>query len=77
MLFPAHRMRPEVPVMEDARVALEAALRVLTAMNNRRVVNPSDVEALRRQAPLLAGAAPDVLACYVAQQAMERRRPLI
>ena len=60
--------------MEDARVALETALRVLTAMNNRRVVNPSDVEALRQQAPLLADAAPDVLACYVAQQALERRR---
>lgn len=58
---------------------MRTALRVLTSVTEKRHPDPADIEHLHRLAPLLANASPDVLACYVIQQALkwraEVRRP--
>jgi hypothetical protein len=55
---------------------MEAALRVLMTINQKRHPNPADVEELRRLAPLLADLPADELACDVIKQALYRRELL-
>lgn len=53
---------------------MHLALRVLTALTEKRNPDPSDVEALRRAAGQGGeGLASDELACEVIQQALARR----
>ena len=52
---------------------MKAALRVLSAITEKRNPDPSDVEELRHWAPLLADIPPDALACDVIMQVMKRR----
>ena len=52
---------------------MKTALRVLTAITERRAPDTTDVEELRRYAPLLGDAPLDELACDVIQQALKRR----
>jgi hypothetical protein len=59
--------------MEQSTAALAVALRVLTAVNQKRHPDESDVTELRRLAPLFANEPLDVLACEVIQQALKRR----
>ncbi len=49
---------------------MRTALRVLTALTERRSPDRGDVEALRSYAPPLKQLAPDELACEVIQQAL-------
>jgi len=59
--------------MQIATEALKVALRVLTAVSEKREADPADVAALRRFAPLLADGPLDELACDVIQQGLRRR----
>jgi hypothetical protein len=56
--------------MEPSVAAMEAALRVLTAITERRPPNPADVAELHSFAPDTQDVAPDELACEVIQQAI-------
>jgi hypothetical protein len=62
--------------MPNSLNAMTVALRVLTALNDRRTPNPADVQELRRLAPLMQNDPLDELACEVVQQAMRRRAEL-
>ena len=53
--------------MQQAPDTMITAVRVLTAVVARRDPNLTDLEDLRRFAPLLAQASPDELACEVIQ----------
>jgi DNA-binding NarL/FixJ family response regulator len=53
--------------------AMKIALRVLTAITEKRNPDPDDLQELHRLAPLQPGASPDELACEVIQQAIKRR----
>jgi hypothetical protein len=70
---------PEIATSE--RVLIEnnvrRALRVLNALVVEGYANPSDVEELRRFAPLLAGAPLDVLAWGVFEQVLLKHRRLV
>ena len=59
--------------MGEGRAALTVALRVLTAITEKRGPNPADVEELRRLAPLSSQASIDELACDVIQQTLRHR----
>ena len=59
--------------MLESMEAMKTALRVLTAINERRYPDPEDVHALRRYAPNAASLPVDELACEVIQQAMKVR----
>jgi hypothetical protein len=52
---------------------MKAALRVLSAITEKCNPDPSDVEELRRWAPLLADIPPDALAYDVIMQVMKQR----
>jgi hypothetical protein len=52
---------------------MKTAMRVLSAFADKRHPDPSDVEELRRWAPLLADLPPDALACDVINQVMKQR----
>jgi hypothetical protein len=52
---------------------MQTALRVLTALTEKRKPDPADLEMLGAYAPLLASIDPDELACEVLQQALKRR----
>ncbi len=62
--------------MELSVEALKVALRVLTAISERRTPDERDVAALKKLAPLLADGPLDELACDVIQQALKRRAEL-
>jgi hypothetical protein len=53
---------------------MQVALRVLTAINKRREPAITDVEELRKLAPLQSHLPLDQLACYVIKLAINRRR---
>jgi hypothetical protein len=53
--------------MQQAQETLGTALRVLTAIVDRRNPHPADLDCLRRFAPSLADASPDELAREVIQ----------
>lgn len=59
--------------MQQTVTALAVALRVLSAINEKRYPDPKDVDELRRWAPLSADVPIDELACEVIQQAINRR----
>ena len=59
--------------MEQGLAAMKTALRVLTAITDRHNPEPSDVEELRRWAPLLADIPPDKLACEIILQVIKQR----
>jgi hypothetical protein len=59
--------------MQNGLAAMEVALRVLMAINQKRQPNPADLEELHRLAPLLADLPADELACDVIKQALQRR----
>lgn len=59
--------------MKQSLAAMKTALRVLTALSERRVPEPADVDALKNYAPLLGNLSVDELACDVIQQALKRR----
>lgn len=53
--------------------SMRTALRVLTAVVEKRNPDAADLEELHRLAPSLSNASPDVLACYLIQQGLKRR----
>ena len=53
--------------------AMRVALRVLTAITDKRNPDPGDLQELHRLAPLHADASPDELACEVIQKAIKGR----
>lgn len=53
--------------------AMMIAVRVLTALNEKRPPDPDDLGYLRQSAPLSAHLPADELACEVIQQAIKRR----
>lgn len=55
--------------------AIEIALLVLKAINEKRYPDPADAESLRRLEPMLSHVPLDELACDVIQQALARRKP--
>ena len=59
--------------MEKSLDAMQTALRVLSALTEKRRPDPADVEQLRNFAPLLADGPLDELACDVIQQALSHR----
>jgi hypothetical protein len=59
--------------MQQSLAAMNVALRVLTALTEKRHPDPADVEELRRLAPLHADCPLDELACDVIQEAIRRR----
>jgi len=59
--------------MQDSVTAMRIALRVLTAIADRKAPNNADVEELRKMAPQTGDAPLDDLACDVIQQALKRR----
>lgn len=62
--------------MEHSLNAMKIAVRVLTAITEKRHPEPADVEELRRLDPLLRDMPLDELACDVIQQALKRRAEL-
>ncbi len=63
--------------MEVATEALKTALRVLTAVSEKKEPDPADVDELKRLSPLLADSSSlDEMACDVILQAMKRRDEL-
>ena len=62
--------------MQTGIAAMTVALRVLTAVTERREPAVKDLEELRRLAPLLADQPIDELACDVIQQASRQRAEL-
>jgi len=65
--------------MKDSQVALQTALKVLSAMTAGLAADPSDVQALRKISTLPSDAAPDDVACQVARKVLafcaERSHP--
>jgi hypothetical protein len=59
--------------MQKSLEAMQVAVRVLTALSEKRTPDPADVEILNNYAPLLSHLSPDELACDVIQQALRRR----
>ena len=59
--------------MQQGIDAMTVALRVLTAMTKGKTPEPTDVEELKRLAPLLADQPLDELCCDIIQQAVKRR----
>jgi len=59
--------------MQKSLDAMTLALRVLTAINEKREPEPDDLEKLRAMAPLIGDSPPDELACDVIKLAIERR----
>jgi hypothetical protein len=59
--------------MQEVLAAMKTALRVLTAIIDKREPNLTDVNELRRFAPLLADSPVDDLARGVIQRALRRR----
>jgi hypothetical protein len=59
--------------MQESLEAMTTALRVLTALTNKRYPDPADVETLRGYVPLLRDEPPDELACEVIKQAINHR----
>jgi hypothetical protein len=53
--------------------AMMIAVRVLTALNEKRPPDPDDLDYLRRLAPVSAHLPPDEMACEVIKQAVRRR----
>jgi len=60
--------------MRRVQSDLELALRVLTAVNEYREPEPTDLVQLRRLAPDWASRPTDLLACEVIQRAVQRAR---
>jgi hypothetical protein len=60
--------------MEDRLTAIEIALLVLKAINEKRHPDPVDAESLRRLEPMSSHVPLDELACDVIQQALARRK---
>jgi hypothetical protein len=59
--------------VEENLDAIETAVRVLTAINQREPPKRADMEALRRYAPLLADNPPDKFAIEIIHEALRRR----
>ena len=59
--------------MEPSKAAMKAALRVLTALNERQEPDPSDVDELHWYAPSDAARPLDELVCDAIQRAMQDR----
>ena len=59
--------------MERSLDAMKVAMRVLTALSDKRTPDPADIKTLNEFAPLLRDLSPDELACDVIQQALRRR----
>jgi hypothetical protein len=59
--------------MQQSLAAMQTALRVLTALSEKRDPDPADIDALVGYAPLLENLSVDELACDVIQQALKRR----
>ena len=59
--------------MLQSLAAMKTALRVLTALSEKRAPDPADVDTLTNYAPLLWNLSVDELACDVIQQALKRR----
>jgi hypothetical protein len=59
--------------MEGTMDVMRAALRVLTALNDRHDPDSADVNALKAYVPLLSNAPLDELACEAIQNALVRR----
>ena len=59
--------------MQKSVEAMELAMRVLRAVNEKRNPDEADLSALRSLAPLVANLPPDELACDVIRQALEHR----
>jgi len=59
--------------MDSSLQAMKTAMRVLSAINEKREPDAADLEELRSLAPLLANLPPDELACDVIKQALQRR----
>jgi hypothetical protein len=58
--------------MQESLEAMKVALRVLSALTEKRPPDPADIEELRRYAPLANGSL-DELACDVIQEAVKHR----
>jgi hypothetical protein len=56
--------------MRDSLEAMKTALRVLTAICEKRQPDPADVQDLRHYAPLLAHCPIDEVACEVIHQSL-------
>ena len=56
--------------MPDQVAMIETALRVLTAVTEKRLPDPADMETLRSYAPVLEDFPPDELACHIIQQSL-------
>jgi hypothetical protein len=59
--------------MEQSFEAMTIAMRVLTALNEKRPPDPRDLDYLRKVASTRAHIPPDELACEVIQQAIKHR----
>ena len=59
--------------MEENLIAIQAAVRVLTAIHQRERPEGADIEALRRYAPLFAHNPLDKFASEVIHEALRRR----
>lgn len=59
--------------MQQSLEAMQLALRVLTAVTEKRHPDPEDVAKLRQLAPHAAAKTPDELACEVIQNALRHR----
>jgi hypothetical protein len=59
--------------MDSSLHAMKTAMRVLSAINEKRDPDPADLDQLRSLAPLLADLPADELACDVIKQALQRR----
>jgi hypothetical protein len=59
--------------MQQSLEAMTTALRVLTALTDKRYPDPADVETLRGYVPQLRDEPPDELACEVIEQALKHR----
>ena len=59
--------------MQQSLEAMQLALRVLTAVTEKRYPDPEDVAQLRQLAPDAAAQTPDELACHVIQSALKQR----
>jgi hypothetical protein len=59
--------------MQESLDAMKLSLRVLSALNEKRDPDPTDVEQLRALAPFVADLPPDELACEVISRALQHR----
>jgi hypothetical protein len=59
--------------MQQSLEAMQLALRVLTALTEKRYPDPEDLAHLRQLAPDAAAKKPDELACEVIQNALKHR----